>query len=117
LEIEPVWEGIPLVASLVGDCPSSAVRVPSFAKFYAEAVGARADVFVAADGAPTVSARDARCPIIGWAEHVQRGENYSLTAPDSELLGMLGVEGAPGEYQIVRHDSGFVVVRPDAPQH
>jgi len=52
----------------------------------------------------------ARCPVLGWAEHVLLGDLVSK-ATDAELLAILKIEGAPEEVLVERHDSGFVLLK------
>jgi hypothetical protein len=49
--------------------------------------------------------------VLGWAEHVLRGNGYSLNAPEADLLEMVGVTAPESGVEIQRHDSGFVILR------
>lgn len=118
LGAELAWSGSGLVAKLAKDCPSGAVRIKTFgfdgsyaSDLYSVASGLPASLFVHADAAPRLSARDAPCPVIGWAEHVSQRSLAPLTASEEDILKALNIEGASGDVDIVRHPSGFVVLR------
>ena len=121
---ESAWSGANLVAKLAKDCPSGAVRIKALGfdsalatDLYSVASGLPASVFVTADAAPPLAARDAPCPVIGWGENVTQHDFAPLTAPEADILKTLNVEGSPGDFTIVRHPSGFVVLRAPTPAH
>jgi hypothetical protein len=115
MQAKPVWRGAELVTPLLADCAPGAVHVWEN------------HLYATASGAPELTFRDASrpgpslldpsasgCPVLGWAEHVRRGDDYMQTASDAELLSLLGIAVSPAEARIVRHSSGFVVLRADA---
>jgi len=113
MEAKPVWRGTPLVAPLLGDCAPGAVHVWEN-HLYATASGAPDSTFRDASrpDTPLLSASD--CPVLGWAEHVRRGDDFTLIASDAELLSLLRIAVPPEDVRIVRHSSGFVVLSADA---
>jgi hypothetical protein len=115
MEAKPVWRGAALVAPLLGDCDRGAVHVWEN-RLYATASSAPDSTFRDASrpDAPVLDASASDCPVLGWAEHVRRGDDYLQTASDAELLSLLRIAAAPDEVRIVRHSSGFVVLRKDA---
>ena len=50
--------------------------------------------------------------MLGWAEHVFSPvtPGYVAQASDQELLSLLKLTGVPGEYDILRHATGYVVM-------
>ena len=109
MQVEPIWSGASLVAERAQSCAPGSVRVPDQPHLYATASGLTEDVFVPAAEASILST----CPVLGWAEHVLRGDGYSLNAPEAELLEMVGVVTPAGGVTIERHASGFVILRAD----
>jgi hypothetical protein len=107
MQVEPVWSGAALVAERAASCAPGSIRVPNQPHLYAVASGLAEDIFVLATdvGAPS------DCPVLGWAEHVLRGNGYSLNAPEADLLEMVGVTAPESGVEIQRHDSGFVILR------
>lgn len=107
MQVEPVWSGAALVAERAASCAPGSVRVPDQPHLYAAASGLAENLFVpfAQTSAPT------DCPVLGWAEHVLRGDGYSLNAPEAELLEMIGVTAPPEGVTIARHPSGYVILR------
>ncbi|HRE42917.1 MAG TPA: hypothetical protein PKY87_02980 [Terricaulis sp.] len=113
-QTKPIWRGAAIVAPLLAACEAGSVRV-SGAPLYATASGAAEATFEYAEapGLPVRAVGEGDCPVVGWAEHVRRGDDYLATASDEALLDILKLEGEGA--RIVRHDSGFVVLRPEAP--
>ncbi|MFG1371630.1 hypothetical protein V5F32_05610 [Xanthobacter oligotrophicus] len=118
LEVELAWSGSDLVAKLAKDCPSGSVRIKAFgfdgsyaSDLYSVASGLPTSLFVHANAAPPVSARDAPCPVIGWGEHVIQRSLAPLTASEEDILKTLNIEGTSGDVDIMRRPSGFVVLR------
>jgi hypothetical protein len=109
---KPVWRGVERVAPLLGDCAPGAVHVWEN-HLYATASGAPESTFRDASrpDTPPLDASASGCPVLGWAEHVRRGDDYLRTASDAELLSLLRIAASTGEVRIVRHSSGFVVLR------
>lgn len=115
MQTKPVWRGAALVAPLLADCGPGAVHVWDN-HLYATASGAPEPIFQDARR-PDLSRHEtsaSSCPVLGWAEHVRQGDDYMQAASDAELLSLLGITVSPAEARIVRHSSGFVVLRADA---
>jgi hypothetical protein len=110
MQVEPVWSGASLVAELAASCAPGSVRVPDQPHLYAAASGLAENVFV--PFAQTSTPTD--CPVLGWAEHVLRGDGYSLNAPEAELLELIGVTAPAEGVTIARHPSGYVILRAEA---
>jgi len=108
--MKPIWKGAGTVAPLLGRCPSHSVHVLGPARYYSIISGANEDVFLEAD---STAARggEAQCPVLGWAEHVRQGDRFVVEASDQQLLQLLQLHVDPGQYEIRRHDSGYVVLR------
>jgi hypothetical protein len=107
---KPTWLGAAEAAPIVAACPAGSVHIIGVVNRYATASGAPANRFVnAADPAtPTLDAKSARCPLIGWAEHIFRED--LATAPDRELLDMLKISGeVDADVRIARRRTGFSV--------
>ncbi|HET9229824.1 MAG TPA: hypothetical protein VFO00_00960 [Vitreimonas sp.] len=115
METKPVWRGAGVVALLLGDCGPGAVHVWEN-HLYATASGAPESTFRDASrpDAPVLDASASGCAVLGWAEHVRRGDDYLLTASDAELLAQLRIAATPDEVRILRHSSGFVVLKREA---
>ena len=107
MQVEPVWSGAPLVAERGASCAPGSIRVPNQPNLYASASGLPEATF--APLAQAVGSSD--CPVLGWAEHVLRGDGYSLSAPEADLLDMVGVTAPAEGVTIARHASGFVILR------
>ncbi len=117
---KPNWSGAELVASHIADCPSGSVHIyPGVFNLFAIAAHAPEAVFVDAKSSrdEPVSAAAAKCPVLGWAEHIFHGErsnsqeNFVLNASDEELLHILHIDASPDQVRIDRHWSGYVVTR------
>ena len=109
---KPSWDGATLVRDQGADCPDHTIRVYGTTAYYAlaarmppakfdDAMLRRADVS---------SMPPSMCRVIGWAEHVRRGDHFMRDAPDSELLSLIGVSPTSGLH-VIRHASGFVVMQ------
>ena len=109
---KPVWRGAALVRSLVAGCPAGSVHSLDTPEPYSQIVLNPPGLFVdASDPAtPWLAAAQARCPVLGYAEHVLRGTGYVEQASEQELLGDLKITAAPGAVRIVRYPTGYVVL-------
>ena len=76
-ETKPIWRGARARARAHCQLPAGSVRVPRWGPIFAVASGAPEAVFLdlSAGPAAALDARAARCPVIGWAEHVLRGDS------------------------------------------
>jgi hypothetical protein len=103
------------VAPLLGDCAPGTVHVWEN-HLYATASGAPESTFRDASrpDAPVLDASASGCTVLGWAEHVRRGDDYLRAASDAELLSLLRIAATPDEVRILRHSSGFVVLKREA---
>ena len=113
-ENKPIWKGAAIVAPLIQDCPEGSIHVPSSASGeYAWTAHAPAALFVDASAPETgwLTISKAVCPVIGWAEHVRKGNDFLTTAPDEDLLKLLKIDADPAQVVIRRHSSGYVVLR------
>jgi hypothetical protein len=115
MEAKPVWRGGAVVAPLLGDCAPGTVHVWEN-HLYATASGAPESTFRDASrpDAPVLDASASGCTVLGWAEHVRRGDDYLRAASDAELLSLLRIAATPDEVRILRHSSGFVVLKREA---
>lgn len=107
MQVEPVWSGASLVAERAASCAPGSIGVPDQPHLYATASALPENLFVPA---PQASAPTG-CAVLGWAEHVLRGDGYSLNAPEADLLEMVGVAAPAEGVTIERHASGFVILR------
>jgi hypothetical protein len=107
MQIESVWSGAAIVAERGASCAPGSIRVPNQPELYATASGLPEATFVT----PTQSSAPSDCPVLGWAEHVLRGDHFSTTASELELLQMVGVARPVDGVVIERHPSGFVILR------
>jgi len=117
---KPVWKGAEIAGPLLRECPPGSVHVgmekitegSAFIPYFAMMSKAPTDVFVDAGSQATGEMRvsAARCPVLGWAEHVLAGDFVSK-ATDAELLAILKIEGAPEEVFVERHVSGFILLQ------
>jgi len=117
-----VWSGASIAAPLLQNCPPASVHVYTswgFVPGFAFVAHTPEEVFTSVDApeAAWSDAKDARCAVLGWAEHVRyRGNerltaDFTLTARDDELLELLKIHALPSEVEIYRHSGGFVVLR------
>ena len=120
-----VWRGAVDVSAFLARCPSQSVHVGtglrvqdgklfflwSNVPFFAFLTGQPADKFVPAVGfdGPLLSSRDAKCPVLGWAEHLSPSKLKKLS--DGDLLRLLRIEASDKGVTIRRYYSGFVVLR------
>jgi hypothetical protein len=118
---KPVWKGAEIVRPLLGGCPTASVHIGigkiegggapiySFAQLGMTSPAVFVDAGAASAGHLPIAA--ARCPVLGWAEHVLLGDDFPSLAPDAELLRVLKIDAAPDEIEIRRHKSGFVLLK------
>jgi hypothetical protein len=124
-----VWRGLGDVKPLIASCPEGSIHIGTGLikkdKFYLSTArhfglgipqlfGALAevspDIFVpilGSDG-PLLAAGDAKCPVLGWAEHLNADalKNFS----DADLLRLLKIEASNKDLDIRRHRFGYVVL-------
>ena len=126
---KPGWHGAEIVRSAAAGCPAHLIHVIAHldaAGHLANAAGLEnfglvvptlPDRFVDATDpqTPWQPAVTGPCPVLGWAEHVFDlvTPGYVAHASDQDLLAALKLAGSPGQYEIVRHATGYVVLRRD----
>lgn len=115
LTIKPVWNGVPIVSKLARGCPAGSVHVPAQYPFvYPVAANLPPALFISVDDVRSTPAGVGRCPVLAWAEHVTKGERFVFDASDQELLDLMKLGPASDGMRVLRHRTGFVVVRTDA---
>ena len=117
---KPIWRGAEVTAPLLKECPEGSVHVASGTisatrtslHYFARMAGTSSALFLdaGADATPSLSVAAARCPVMGWAEHVLLGDDFLIRATDAELLRLLKIDATPAEVDVRRHKSGFVVL-------
>ena len=112
---KPIWTGAVIVAplSVKVKCPAASVHVNTNVWFFAFAAQVPETIFTTVRPYSSDAADPATsgCPVLGWAEHVLQGDDFLQNASDEELLRYLNVHASPSSVTIVRHSSGFVVLR------
>jgi hypothetical protein len=109
---KPVWRGAPVVASLGKGCPPGSIRLGK--SMYDLGVnnitGLPQQTFVDASDENVLlrPIAHATCPVIGWSEHVD------TEVSDEQLLARLHLNGIPDETEILRHGTGYVVLKAGA---
>lgn len=109
---EPVWRHADAVGVLASECGDGAVRVVGPPSLYAEASGLRERMFIEASAAG--DAPPSACPVIAWFEHVRIGVADVTQAPDARLLESVGLNPDLHGVRVMKHPSGFMVLREDA---
>jgi hypothetical protein len=106
-----VWEGAEIVRPLLPRCRAGSIHVYRNVPMYSEISRVAAGYFVDGDLPTTawLTLADGACPVLGWAEHME--DPAWSRASDAELLRMVKIDAQPGEVEITRHASGFVVLR------
>jgi hypothetical protein len=111
--MKPIWKGAEVAAPLLGACPARSVAVLGAPKLYAIMSKMPKSIFFNSESAQlhTPTDENSACHVLGWAEHVRRGDDYLDRASDTELLQLLSIDARSGTYEVKRHGSGFVVLR------
>jgi hypothetical protein len=107
---KPIWRGAAIVSPLAHDCPPRSVRVNGALPDFAFAAHMPESLFIDS-GDISVTSPDGICPVVGWAEHVRKGDDFLKTASDADLLAVLSIDAPAGSVRVIRHSSGFVVLR------
>jgi hypothetical protein len=109
---KPIWKGALVVAPLARDCPTASVHVNGFIPLFAYTSQIPDPVFVDAREPATdpVNPTDSKCPALGWAEEPHPAD-FMRWATDEDLMRLLKVGGSPSQVEIVRHATGFVILR------
>jgi hypothetical protein len=104
-----------MVAALGEGCPPGSIRVGK--NMYENGVGQitglpRETFFDASlENVPQQPVSRVSCPVIGWNEHLNPVDDVGAGTPDSQLLARLRLASLPGEAEIVRHRTGYVVLK------
>jgi hypothetical protein len=59
------------------------------------------------DSTPYLGAATSSCAVLGWAEHTWDWQDMN----DSEILRLLKIKASRSAVDIVRHESGFVILK------
>ena len=110
------WTGAPLVQRFAAQCGADSIHVWGWRGLHAVATDAPESTFVDAQTSTrVVDAATAKCPVLGWAEHLWHPDDRRRAAQNETLLEMLRIRSDRPEFvQIERHDHGVVVLRADA---
>jgi len=76
---------------------------------FKKVAGASSSLFIDAqeNSTPFLSVAASTCPVLGWAEHAWGWKDLK----DGDLLRLLKIEASANDVQIVRHKSGFVILK------
>ncbi|MFZ1108253.1 MAG: hypothetical protein WAN43_07905 [Rhodomicrobium sp.] len=121
LPTKPFWRGGDLVRPLLARCDGATVHVyyenssrpydawPDAMFGFEKVAGSSSILFLDAqeNSTPFVSAAAASCAVLGWAEHAWEWRDLK----DGDLLRLLKIEASADEVQIVRHRTGFVILK------
>ena len=116
-----IWRGAKIVRPLLDHCPAGSIHVAtgnlreknrSFIWKFSKMTGASPSLFVDAklQSTPSIPPAMTPCPVLGWAEHIAEEEDFSQ-ATDADLVQFLKIEASPGEVDVHRHNTGFVVLK------
>jgi hypothetical protein len=109
---KPIWKGALVVAPLARDCPTASVHVNGFIPLFAYTSQIPDPVFADAREPATdpIKPADSKCPVLGWAEEPHPAD-FMHRATDEDLLRLLKVGASPSQVEILRHPTGFVILR------
>ena len=121
LPTKPFWSGGDLVQPLLARCNGATVHVyyenssrpyvtwPEAMLGFKKVAGSSSILFIDAqeNSTPFISAAASSCAVLGWAEHTWDWRDLK----DDGLLRLLKIEASADEVQIVRHKSGFVILK------
>jgi hypothetical protein len=109
---KPIWKGALVVAPLARDCPTASIHVNGFIPFFAYTSQIPDAAFVDAKEPATdfVNSGDTKCPVLGWAEELHPPD-FMRRATDEDLMRVLKVGASPSHVDILRHATGFVILR------
>jgi len=108
-----IWQGAPIVAEYAVGCPSGSIHVlGSLLWLYAKSSGVPIEIFVDSEApdTPITTVAEAKCKVLGWAEHdaeIMRHPHIS----DEAILRLLKIDASAADVEVRRHLSGFVVLR------
>jgi hypothetical protein len=109
---KPIWKGALVVAPLARDCPTASVHINGFIPLFAYTSQLPDAVFADARESATdvVNPADSKCPVLGWAEEPHPAD-FVRRATDEDLMRMLKIGASPSQVEILRHPTGFVILR------
>jgi hypothetical protein len=109
---KPIWKGALVVAPLARDCPTASVHVNGFIPLFAYTSQIPDAVFadVREPATDVVNSADSRCPVLGWAEEPHPAD-FMRRATDEDLMKVLKVGASASQVEILRHPTGFVILR------
>jgi hypothetical protein len=109
---KPIWKGALVVAPLARDCPIASVHVNGFIPLFAYTSQIPDAVFadVREPATDLVNPADSRCPVLGWAEEPHPAD-FMRRATDEDLMKVLKVGAPASQVEILRHPTGFVILR------
>lgn len=112
---KPSWDGAPTVAIFGRGCPAASIRVSDLMMSNGVSLITQLPETTFVDATkpdiPTVRLSATECPVIGWSEHFLPVEGYNQSMPDEALLARLRLDVLPGDVEIIRHKSGYVVLK------
>jgi len=120
LPTKAFWSGADIVRPFLHHCKEGSVHVyyenpsdpyiswPWAMWNFHRLTGAPQAVFLDSreSSTPTLDAGASSCPVLGWAEHSWDWQEMA----DKELLKLLKIDVSPDDVEIVRHESGFVIL-------
>jgi hypothetical protein len=120
LPTKAFWSGADIVRPFLAHCKEGTVHVyyenqsdpyvswPWAMWNFHRLTGAPQAVFLDSreSSTPTLDAAASSCPVLGWAEHNWDWQEMA----DKELLKLLRIEASPDDVEIIRHESGFVIL-------
>lgn len=109
LAIEPAWTLADDVRDLAAGCEAHSIRVVRSPSLYAQASGLPQSTFI--ENQVAGGAEPSSCPVIAWYEHAAVGVIDVREAPDALLLQQVGLSPDLAGLRIVKHASGYMVVR------
>jgi hypothetical protein len=109
---KPVWKGAALVAPLARNCSAASVHVNGFEPLFAYTTRVPETVFadVREPATKPINSTDSTCPVLGWAEEPHPAD-FMRRATDEDLLRLLKIGASPSDVEILRHSTGFVILR------
>jgi hypothetical protein len=109
---KPAWKGAALVAPLARNCPAASIHVNGFVPFFAYAARVPEPVFVDIREPATqpINPAPSACPVLGWAEEPHPAD-YMRRATDEDVMQLMKIDGSPSQVEILRHPTGFVILR------
>jgi hypothetical protein len=107
---KPIWRS-EFVAPLMRECTTASVHTNGYIELFSAATHLPESFFVDASSPAVEFLRisSSQCSVLGWAEHLN--DSDVLIATNEELLFLLKIEAIPSDVKILRHSTGFAVIR------